>query len=813
MKQKQLYILTYEHGGYVLWEERVKPRLRDLAVWLEKYPKLRIGLDYESFTFDEFSRQDPEVVSMIGNLLKKYPDRVGLGATTYGQPLSMFVSEESNVRQLTYAIRTNLEYFGKTPSVYAISEFALNNQTPQMLSQCGYKAALLRSHVMGYGYTKTFDSAWGRWIGKDKSEIPAVPVYDGQGRGFNCTTVDNWILSRWPVDSELYSLEDFEKMFSKYEPLLASRYDDLTQPIEENIAYIEKKDNYQYILLEDIPELYGEARDVLETTDNDFHIQMPWGYCGNEIFNGCRQGEIEALQGEKLNAISVILGGQSLQKKSEDAWKYILAAQHHDVTICGLLDLSRRFIPESLKHSAQVKSQSLENICGRFAQKDSKSLLTANLHSFPADEWIELPITENVCVYDGETQLECENIEHCGKKYLRVHIKAEPLSVKSFEIRNEKPVGKSNFSYSSETGVLVTPEYRVKLTDSGISYIEDVRTDRRIFDNGENAILTAWVEDEYRESKGKWNVSVFAHSAVAVMEGIIGSIPFKFEMKFNKGNARIDCRTRFEMHGEHVGRTDITQGRPVPLTLNGHHHEDKLCLNLNLCLDKKRRMVRDLPFAISDWNGALRKTEEYWYPDDRILIDTEVPYEESFNSTTYMQGIYWLGLRDSKNGLAVFNKGCMGSAVEGNKLLIPLLYSNLYMCGTRILDGIFEDEFALFPFDSSVSDDKIHRNSMAYNYPVTSVINGKGNGDMKEMKLADFRDNNSAVIMTAVYPENGALLARFCNFSDDEAQVAFAPDYGKLTSETDLLGNETQKIDTDKLHFRPWEIKTVKIEM
>ena len=109
-------------------------------------------------------------------------------------PLSLTISEESNARQLTYAIRTNKKYFGITPDVYCISEFALNNQTPQLLKLTGHKAAILRSHVMGYGYPRTFDSAWGRWIGKDETEIPAVPTYDKMGRGFNCCTVDNWIL-------------------------------------------------------------------------------------------------------------------------------------------------------------------------------------------------------------------------------------------------------------------------------------------------------------------------------------------------------------------------------------------------------------------------------------------------------------------------------------------------------------------------------------------------------------------------------------------------------------------------------------------
>ena len=65
MKKEPLYILTYDHGGYILREKQVKPRLKDIMLRMKKYPKLRIGLDYESFTFDEFSRQDPEVVTMI----------------------------------------------------------------------------------------------------------------------------------------------------------------------------------------------------------------------------------------------------------------------------------------------------------------------------------------------------------------------------------------------------------------------------------------------------------------------------------------------------------------------------------------------------------------------------------------------------------------------------------------------------------------------------------------------------------------------------------------------------------------------------
>lgn len=785
MQDKKLYILTYEHGGYVLWKDRVKPRLKDLKEWLEKYPTLRIGLDYESFTFDEFSRCDPEVVEMIGELLEKYPDRVGLGATTYGQPLSLTISEESNARQLSYAVRTNMEYFSKTPSVYAISEFALNNQTPQLAKLCGYEAAILRSHVMGYGYPRTFDSAWGKWIGKDLTEIPAVPTYDKQGRGYNCTTVDNWILSRWPEDTDI-SLEDFEEMFSKYSPLLASRYDDLTQPIETITAYTQNKSNYEYILLEDIPKIYGEALDELKTTDNDFHVQMPWGYCGNEIFNGCRKAEVAVVQAEELNALAVLLGAEPENALLDDAWKYALAAQHHDVTICGLLDLARRFIPSSLEASDKVKENSLKSVLARFKKPNEEAVFAFNPHSFKVDEWVE------------------------NKDFGLINVCLEPFTAKRIPTTGNK---KYEFLWDDKTRELVTPCYRLKLTEAGIAYIEDIKTGHRIFDNGEGELFSAVIEDADCRSKGDWDVLISDFGAVATQKGKIGSVPYSFEMRFNGNSSRIDCKTSFEVHGEHIGKIGEKAGLKKSLTVDGHRHEGKLCFNMNLCLDKNRKMVRDLPYSISEWSGDIRVTEDYWYKDDLIIIDEKVSPEESFNSTTYLNGIYWVCLRDENNGFAVINRGCMGSAVSGNRLSVPLVYSNSYMCGTVMLDGVYEDEFALLPFNSELSDAELHRKAVAYVYaPIVETLE-KGDGDLSELSAMKLECEGGEVILTTVYPENGDILARFCNYSDDASECVLSCPFGEVSSEVDLLGNVLSDIKDGKLSFRPWEIKTVKIKI
>ncbi len=806
MENKPLYILTYDHGGYVLWGDRVKPRLKDIREWMEKYPRLRIGLDYESFTFDEFMRQDPEVVTMIGELLKDYPDRIGLGATTYGQPLSLYISEESNIRQLSYAVKTNLHYFGITPDVYCISEFALNNQSPQMLKLCGYKAAILRSHVMGYGYTKTFDVPWGNWVGKDKTGIPAVPVYHGQGRGYNCTTLDNWILSRWPDDTDI-SLEDFRETFKDYSPLLASRYDDLTQPIEKVTAEIEKHDDYKYVLLEDIPALYGEPEHILDMTDNDFHSQMPWGYCGNEIFNGCRKGEAEAVQAEKLNALSVMLGGANLQKDTEEAWKYILAAQHHDVTICGLLDLARRFIPSSLSFSEKVQKNSLEEIEKHFSHKNEKSLFVMNPHSFPVKTLIKTECDDNLFIDSAVSDIIIEN----GKKMLSAEISLPPLTAKSIPLTRENKEDKNtSFSVNDEKNTVTTPLYIISVDKNGIKSILNRKTGKEIFTHKKGQLLSGFINGKACTFEGEYKIKIQKTSACIIFKGHTGDIPCELALTLYGNNPRIDCKTSCTVkQTDRIGRTDITEGRPVPLTLNGHHHHDKLCFTFDLNTEKHRKMYRDLPFSIAEWDGQLRKTEEYWYPDDRILIDTPVSDEESFNNITHLQGVYWIALRDSENGLAVMNKGCMGSAVHGNRVYIPLIYSNEYMCGTKIIDGTFVNEFALLPLNAQIPNIDIHKMSMEYNMPVISRILEKGDGKYEDFCLAKLTSDNEGTILTALYPEDGKITARMCNFSDNDATVTLSVNNKAVTCEKDLLGNELSSVTDGRLHLSPWKILTV----
>ncbi len=69
------------------------------------------------------------------------------------------------------------------------------------------------------------------------------------------------------------------------------------------------------------------------------------------------------------------------------------------------------------------------------------------------------------------------------------------------------------------------------------------------------------------------------------------------------------------------------------------------------------------------------------------------------------------------------------------------------------------------------------------------------------------------MILTALYPEDGAVYARFCNYSDAPQTFRFSPSAGTLTAETDLLGGDLRPVENGMLEFRPWEIKTLRLTL
>ena len=93
--------------GVILWgAQRVRQTLEQEVARLEKYPAFRVGWDHEAYTYDHLAEHDPTLLAAMRDALDRFAGRLGVASCTYGQPLSMFIDGESNIRQLTMAMET-----------------------------------------------------------------------------------------------------------------------------------------------------------------------------------------------------------------------------------------------------------------------------------------------------------------------------------------------------------------------------------------------------------------------------------------------------------------------------------------------------------------------------------------------------------------------------------------------------------------------------------------------------------------------------------------------------------------------------------
>jgi hypothetical protein len=794
-----LYLLTYDHGGLVLWgSDHFVKYLRSAVEWLDRYPSFKIGLDNEAYTYDQMARANPEILQEIRTYLKKYAGRFGIGTCTYGQPLSVFINEESNIRQIGYALVADRMHLGCAPNVYLMSEHAMHSQIPQILKGFGFEGAIMRTHFMMYGYNPTFDAAIGWWVGLDGSRIPAVPTYKGEGAEFGRTTVDNWILTRYPGSNAPKSPADFRKEFARINPLLATRADDAGLRREELVNEYEGKPGYKWILLDEILPNFPAPQEELETKPNDFVVRMPWGYCGNEIWNLSRRAEVAVLTAERAAAIALLTGGSNYQAELENAWKNLLVAQHHDIQICGILDDARRFLPESISISENVLKSSLQHIASQMSAGDNPQVVVLNPVSWQRKEWFEISVSlprgyaKNLQVMHGDkiipSAILAADLNSDGSlRDIKLALYADLLglsvcSYKLIPIENKSSNHNEKLIVDSQNLTITTPFIEVHFhPKGGISSMKDKRTGKELLvPEKRSAFFAGRIDGKNVESGGPWSLESArgeAPWALARQSGMIGTIPYTFEMKFYAGSARIDCRVRFSFSGQRIGQLSDNKRDPS----SGFIHEHKLRFKMFPAEGKDAVGVRDLPFAVSET------------PD------------------RYVNGLYWTAVTDGEKGLGVFNRGTMGAVREQDGgFSVPLAYAMYYVWGTRMLSGDFTYEIALYPFTERWDKAGLHEQALEYNYPLAGLFAPAGNGKSGHT-IQPIVISSSEVVASAFLNLDDDLYVRLYEHRGRSCRVSldYKMSQARMT-EVDLAGRELSST-SGQMDFKPWQIRTVRI--
>jgi len=793
-----MYLLTYDHGGLVLWgTDHFAKYLGSAINWLDKYPEFKIGLDNEAYTYDFLRQHDTTLLKELRGYLNKYKGRFGIGTCTYGQPLSQFINEESNIRQIGYALETDLSVFQYRPSVYLMSEHAMHSQIPQILKGFGFKGAIMRTHFMMYGYNPTYDSPVGWWIGRDGSRVPAVPTYKGEGSGFGWVTEDNLILTRYPGPECEEPLEAFREKFSGITPLLATRADDSGLRQEGLVKKYNGNPDFKWILLDEIFPNFPAPTDEFKTLPDDFHVRMPWGYCGNEIWNMSRQAEVKILTAERLAALESLSGGENHEVSLQKSWKNLLVAQHHDIQICGILEDSRKFLPASIGISDSIIRTSMNFMSSRINGGNLAQITVFNPSSWNRSEWISVKVTlaaniHNFSVKKGEKQVPYEILstdKQPGNKtnYIRLSFKVDipPLTFQSFSVVSSNVIQSppKTIEFDKDSLKIVTPFWIIKLDkNGGFSSISNRVTGKAMLQNRRSGYFEGVIDGHPMVSSGKWDTdSVILNKNQILLheEGNIGSIPYQIEMRLNDASPRIDFIAKLHLSNEKIGRVTENKREVASAFL----HEEKLRFKVFPYLGIGTTGIRDLPFTIAETENK------------------------------YIEGNYWTALADGHSGIAFFNHGNMGSVHEDDgSFSIPLAYSMFYIWKTVILEGDFTYEFALYPFEGKWDNAGLHHEALNYNFPVIISSSKKGSGALGD-QFQPFDIESRNVILSALYTQGGKPFIRFYESqgSEDVLKLEFQPGPARLT-EVDLSGNE-QDSGNSPLLFLPWQIKTFRLDV
>jgi alpha-mannosidase len=792
-----MYMLTYDHGGLVLWgTEHFTKYLRDAVAWLDRYPGFKIGLDNEAYTYDFLSQHDTVLLSELRGYMEHYKGRFGIGTCTYGQPLSQFINEESNIRQIGYAIETDQSVFHYRPSVYLMSEHAMHSQIPQILKGFEFKGAIMRTHFMMYGYNPTYDSPSGWWVGLDGSRMRTVPTYKGEGSGFGWVTEDNLILTRYPGPECNEPLEAFKEKFSGINPLLATRADDSGLRQEELVKQYEGRQGYRWLLLDELFDLFPPNDDEYKTLPDDFHVRMPWGYCGNEIWNMSRQAEVRVLTAERLAALESLLGGKNHEAELRESWKNLLVAQHHDIQICGILKDSRRFLPASIGLSDSVIHSSMSFVSLKMRGGGLAQITVFNPNSWTRNEWITIDVAlkgdiKSISVTKEDRIIPFEIISSefkpdLKKTKLKLIMRTEipGLTFQSFSIvksKGKEPVAKT-IEFNRQNMQITTPFWVIDLNkNGGLSSVRSRMTGRQMLKNGRNGYFAGVINGKALESSGKWatdSAGLTGNQLILHENGRIGSIPYRLEMKLTGGSPLIEYKVLFHFEEENIGRVTDNKQEIGSAFL----HEEKLRFKIFPSLGIGTTGIRDLPFAIAE-------------TDDN-----------------YVEGNYWTALADGHSGIAFFNRGNMGSVRESDSSFsLPLAYSMYYIWKTVILKGDYIYEFAVYPFEGKYTDSELHKKALEYNFPCITGISAGNERTSGPEEIQPLIISSKDMVLSALYTRDGKPYIRFYESKGlkGELKIDYKPGPYVFT-EVNLEGNESGNTESP-LFFSPWQIRTLKL--
>ncbi len=465
MTRPPLYFTFGNHMHWVdmqwLWGYDVLPgSVSDMLALIEA-TGARGNVNFDAVGYERMAAECPEALAALrAAVAKGTVEPVGC---SYGQPYGLFHGGESNVRQLTFGVRTTRRLLGVRARAFWEEEFYFFPQLPQMLAQCGYTGACL-----------FFQWTWHTpemprekcplilWEGLDGTRIPTLPRNELN-------------VHQWP--------EDFAGLLEG--PMIrgegggAMEGGTMEGGAPAVVQWLELMSSNDWmcrseVLLPRLKELMADPRfevraRTLSGVIEELHAQAEGGagaragvpvrrYGMDDVWHGVSLGkngdnhprhsravEPNILSAEAMSATMGLFGRPYPSWdvyptwELDESWRELLAAQHHDnhecEGLCGFIADASFQRADQL--AMQVASRTVTFLAGR-VDAPAGSLVVFNSAGFPRDLYLTAD--------DGRPPTIVKDVPPFGYAAVKPHAVArKPERINAHEERGELVLSRGKF--------------------------------------------------------------------------------------------------------------------------------------------------------------------------------------------------------------------------------------------------------------------------------------------------------------------------------------------------------------------------------
>ncbi len=317
---------SYIGIGWQLGLESCVLSVIDTFGMADSAPGVKTCINLDARAYELIAQRFPEV----SEKLKKYLDagKVELIGGTFAQPMGSYISGESNIRQIVYGRETIRKALGYEMVTFLEEEEFTHPQLPQILIGSGFRyASLAQVDTWGRSGIPPLELNVFHWKGMDGTTIPSTPKNSLFSYGLQ----------------DLASLSALKTLQTLGKPLVINWAEFGWEP-HETPAYLSESEKYkklsekfpiEYVTLKEYMEKYAtDPRQTVYLNMDAWKKLLPWGIGGDQLRILDRKVEALLLAAERFDAVASSLGTKTKERSLEAAWKDLLTAQSHDVSLC-----------------------------------------------------------------------------------------------------------------------------------------------------------------------------------------------------------------------------------------------------------------------------------------------------------------------------------------------------------------------------------------------------------------------------------------------------------------------------------------------